>query len=161
MIRFLLLIVLGFIFLEAFSYVVHRWLFHGFLWPLHKTHHLPRKGAFEANDLFSFLFGSVSVLLLVFSDKSLESLALPFGLGIALYGAVYFVVHDLFTHRRFIPFVSSNRFFSAIRAAHQRHHQSVQKDGREPYGLFAVDYWQFGIRKDVEGKDSVSNSVPR
>jgi hypothetical protein len=29
---------------------------HGFLWVLHKSHHEPRKGAFELNDLFGFIF---------------------------------------------------------------------------------------------------------
>lgn len=148
MFRFVLLTIFGFVFLEAFSYIVHRWLFHGVLWRIHKTHHLPRKGFFEANDLFSALFGSASILLMVFAKHPLiESIAFPIGLGLAIYGVVYFITHDLFTHRRFIPFISSNRIFLIIRAAHQRHHQSAEKDGVEPYGLFAFNYGRFASNK--------------
>ena len=144
MAQFLLLTVAGFVFLEAFSYVVHRWLFHGILWKIHRTHHVPRKGVFEANDLFSLLFGSASVLLMVFAQYPLlESYAFPFGLGIAIYGVVYFITHDLFTHRRFLPFGSKNRVLLTIRAAHQRHHQTAEKDGFEPYGLFVFNYKRF------------------
>jgi len=144
MFRFLFFTILGFVFLEAFSYVVHRWIFHGVLWRIHKTHHLPRKGFFEANDFFSVLFGSVSILLMVFAKHPLiDSIAFPIGLGIAIYGVVYFITHDLFTHRRFIPFVSTNRVFLTIRAAHQRHHQSIEQAGVEPFGLFVFNYRRF------------------
>ncbi|MCO6512656.1 MAG: hypothetical protein J5I65_17880 [Aridibacter famidurans] len=145
--QFALLTFLGFAGLEAFSYVVHRWLFHGVLWRIHKTHHFPRKGAFEVNDLFSVLFGSVSVALMVFAEHPLwESVAFPVGLGIAIYGVLYFIVHDLFTHRRFLPFASRNGALLSIRGAHQTHHQTVEKDGQEPFGLFVYNYRRFGGR---------------
>lgn len=146
--QFILLIFLGFAGLEAFSYVVHRWLFHGILWKIHKTHHFPRKGAFELNDLFSVGFGSVSVLLMVFAEHPLlDSIAFPVGLGIAIYGVIYFIVHDLFTHRRFLPFASGNGVLLSIRGAHQTHHQTVDKDGQEPFGLFVYDYRRFRERR--------------
>ena len=69
--------------------------------------------------------------------------AVPIGLGIAVYGFVYFIIHDFFTHRRFLPFGSGNKFLLTIRAAHQRHHQSIEKDGLEPFGLFIFDYKKF------------------
>ncbi|QQS39974.1 MAG: fatty acid hydroxylase [Acidobacteriota bacterium] len=142
--QFALLTFLGFAGLEAFSYVVHRWLFHGILWKIHKTHHYPRRGVFELNDLFSVGFGSVSVLLMVFAEHPLsESIAFPIGLGIAIYGVIYFIVHDLFTHRRFLPFASRNGILLSIRGAHQTHHQTVEKDGQEPFGLFVFDYRRF------------------
>jgi beta-carotene 3-hydroxylase len=62
--------------------------------------------------------------------------ALPVGLGIAVYGVLYFIVHDLFTHRRFLPFKSKNKIILNVRAAHQKHHQSIDKAGNEPFGLF-------------------------
>jgi beta-carotene 3-hydroxylase len=142
--QFFLLTILGFVGLEIFSYIVHRWLFHGVLWRIHETHHVARKGAFELNDIFSVLFGSVSVLLLVFAQKPLsESIAFPIGLGIALYGILYFIAHDLFTHRRFLPFASKNKILLIVRAAHQRHHQTAEKKGIEPFGLFIFNFRKF------------------
>lgn len=142
MLIFILLTILGFIGLEVFSYIVHRWFFHGFLWQIHITHHTPRKGWFELNDLFSIIFGSTSIICLVSGNW----LAIPIGLGIAIYGFVYFIAHDLFTHRRFIPFGSKNKILLTIRAAHQRHHQSSEKTGLEPFGLFLFNYREFWQR---------------
>ena len=137
--QFISLTILGFIGLEIFSYVVHRWLFHGVLWGVHVTHHTPRKGWFEANDLFSLIFASVSIFFIV----SNNSILLPIGLGIAIYGFVYFITHDLFTHRRFLPFKLKNKILLTIRSAHQNHHQSIEKQGFEPFGLFFFNYKKF------------------
>ncbi len=137
--NFFLLTICGFVGLEVFSYFVHRFLFHGFLWQIHVTHHTPRKSWFELNDLFSIVFGSVSIICLVSGNQ----IAVPIGLGIAIYGFVYFITHDLFTHRRFLPFNSKNKILLTIRAAHQRHHQSAEKNGLEPYGLFFFNFRKF------------------
>ena len=137
--RFALFTLLGFVGLEVFSYIVHRWLFHGVLWKIHQTHHTPRPGVLEANDVFSLFFALISVGFLV----SGNSILIPIGLGIAIYGVVYFIAHDLFTHRRFLPFGSNNKILMTIRAAHQRHHQTAEKNGFEPYGLFIFNYRRF------------------
>jgi len=142
--QFVAFVILGFIGLEIFSYVAHRWLFHGVLWRVHQTHHLPRKGFFELNDVFSLIFAFASMSLMFFAEKPfLESVSFPIGLGIAIYGALYFVAHDLFTHRRFLPFSSTNKMLLTIRAAHQRHHQTTAKRGIEPFGLFIFNYAEF------------------
>lgn len=142
--QFITLTILGFVGLEIFSYAVHRWLFHGVLWRVHRTHHIARKGNFELNDWFSGIFAAVSIFLIIFAEKPLfDSISFPIGLGIAIYGAVYFVVHDIFTHRRFLPFNSPNKLLLTIRAAHQKHHQTAEKQGIEPFGLFIFDYAKF------------------
>ena len=125
--------------MEVFSYAVHRWIFHGVFWRVHETHHKPKRFFLELNDVFSLCFALASVFLMV----SGGDIAFPIGLGIAIYGLVYFITHDFFTHRRFLPFGSQNKFLLTIRAAHQRHHQSVEKTGLEPYGLFIFDYKKF------------------
>lgn len=150
--QFIALTFLGFIGLEIFSYIIHRWFFHGILWRIHKTHHVARKGAFELNDIFSVIFGSSSVLLIVLAEYPLlESIAFPIGLGIAIYGVFYFVAHDLFTHRRFLPFGSKNKILLTIRAAHQKHHQTAEKKGIEPFGLFVFNFGRF--RRKVVRKE--------
>lgn len=142
--QFITFTILGFIGLEIFSYAVHRWLFHGLLWRIHKTHHTARTGLFELNDLFSAGFAAGSIIMMVFAQKPLfDSVSFPIGLGITIYGAVYFVIHDIFTHRRFWRFASKNRLLLTIRAAHQKHHQTAAKQGIEPFGLFIFDYAKF------------------
>ena len=133
------LTILGFVGMEIFSYLVHRFVFHGVFWRVHETHHKPNKFFLEANDVFSMIFALISIGLMVSGNET----AMPIGLGIAIYGFVYFIIHDFFTHRRFLPFGSKNKFLLTIRAAHQRHHQSVEKPGLEPFGLFLFDYKRF------------------
>ena len=60
---------------------------------VHKSHHEPRQGVFEDNDLFSLFFASVSIALIAlgFFESAYRS-ALFVGMGISVYGAIYFVV---------------------------------------------------------------------
>ena len=144
MMQFIGLMILGFVGMEIFSYLVHRFVFHGVFWRIHETHHKPNKFFLEANDVFSLIFAATSVSLMVFAEKPLlASVSFPIGSGIAVYGIIYFILHDFFTHRRLLPFGSKNKILLTIRAAHQRHHQSVEKPGLEPYGLFLFDYKRF------------------
>lgn len=137
--QIVVLTILGFVGMEIFSYLAHRFLFHGVLWRIHQTHHQSNKFPFELNDVFSLIFALFSIGLM----WSRNEIAFPIGLGIALYGFVYFITHDFFTHRRFLPFKSTNKILLTIRHAHQRHHQTTEKIGVEPFGLFVFDYSKF------------------
>ncbi|MEO6589251.1 MAG: sterol desaturase family protein [Pyrinomonadaceae bacterium] len=151
--NFLILTIIGFAAMEAFSYFIHRFLFHGILWKIHITHHTPRRLPFELNDIFSIIFAAVSICLMIFAERPLiNSISFPVGFGIALYGVFYFIIHDLFTHRRFLPFSSKNKVFVTVRAAHQRHHQTAEKKGIEPFGLFAFDYGKFRGKMNRKAK---------
>lgn len=146
MLHFILLVVAGFAGLEIVAYLLHRFLFHGLLWKIHQTHHGHdhSHGPFELNDVFSLVFAGASLgLLWLGRHDPLGSMAFPLGVGIALYGVLYFILHDLYTHRRFLPFKTNNRLAQTVRRAHQRHHQSAEKDGLEPYGLFLFPYRRF------------------
>jgi beta-carotene 3-hydroxylase len=133
------LIILGFVGMEIFSYIIHRWFFHGIFWKIHVSHHTSRKVWYESNDFFSLIFGIASIVFILTGNEILS----PIGIGIAIYGIIYFITHDLFTHRRFLPFGSKNRILLTIRAAHQRHHQTSEKVGIEPFGLFFFNYKEF------------------
>ncbi|MGI9036537.1 MAG: sterol desaturase family protein [Pyrinomonadaceae bacterium] len=139
MIRFFLLATFGFAGMEIFSYLVHRFLFHGIFWRIHQTHHKPNKFFLELNDIFSLIFALAAIALMIFGNV----FAFPIGLGITLYGIVYFITHDFFTHRRFLSFGSKNKILLTIRRAHRRHHQSVEKRGIEPFGLFVFNFVKF------------------
>ena len=151
--KFVGLTIFGFVGMEIFSYAVHRFVFHGVFWKIHETHHIARKSAFEFNDIFSIVFALVSIFLMIFAEKPLfNSISFPIGLGMAIYGLIYFIVHDFFTHRRFFAFKSNSKILLTIRAAHQRHHQTTEKIGVEPFGLFFFNYGNFTspIRRRVE-----------
>lgn len=155
---FLLLVAAGFAGMEVASYLIHRYLFHGMLWRVHATHHRPHPGPFEPNDLFSLAFAAVSIgLMWAGRTDPTGGWTFPIGTGIALYGILYFVLHDLYTHRRFLPFSTRNNALHTIRRAHQRHHQRVDRRGQEPYGLFLFPYavyrTPFRRRRDVVAHD--------
>lgn len=152
--RFAVLTMLGFGGMEIFSYLVHRFVFHGVLWRVHQTHHRPNKFFLELNDVFSIVFALLSIGLMVSRNET----AFPIGLGIAIYGFVYFVTHDFFTHRRFVPFGSKNKILLTIRRAHQRHHQSVEKEGFEPFGLFIFNYKKFSPFSKKERDSEITPS---
>ena len=53
------------------------------------------------------------------------------GLGMAGYGLVYFLVHDVLVHRRVAHgFVPRNGYLRRIYQAHRLHHATHGKDGR-------------------------------
>ena len=67
------------------------------------------------------------------------------GFGIMLYGAAYFLVHDVIIHQRFKWFSrSNNTYVRAIRWAHKMHHKHLNKEEGESFGFLYVarKYWQ-------------------
>lgn len=120
--------------MEAFSWFIHKYLFHGPLWFIHKSHHSERHGWFEFNDVFSLLFAVISLYLMWVGRLDL-SYKFWIGLGISLYGIIYFIFHDWFIHNRFKSFKSTNSYLLGIRRAHKIHHKSTKKNPSEEFGL--------------------------
>ena len=89
----------GFIGMELFSWAFHKYIMHGVLWGIHKTHHTKTEGYFEWNDLFSLTFGAIATLLMFLGMEAFDY-RFWIGLGITVYGFVYFFLHDVFIHRR-------------------------------------------------------------
>lgn len=123
--------------MEAMSWAMHKYLFHGPLWFIHKTHHQQRHGRFELNDVFSILFAGIS-LWLMWAGHFAPDYRLWIGIGISLYGIIYFIFHDWFIHNRFRPFKSNNRYLQNIRRAHKMHHKSTDKWPSEEFGLLVA-----------------------
>jgi beta-carotene 3-hydroxylase len=143
MIHALFYIILGFMTMEFSGWFIHKYLMHGVLWKIHKTHHRHTKGYFELNDLFSLLFGSIAVALMLLGIDALD-FRFWMGLGITIYGISYFILHDILIHRR-IKFFSKpkNGYLEGIFKAHQAHHVSKNKNGAVSFGLFIVPYRYF------------------
>ena len=131
--------VAGFCGLELFSFLLHKYLFHGVLWPVHRDHHGPRQRGLERNDSFSLAFTLLAVGLLELSQRpgaGHAALLLGAGLGISAYAAVYFVLHDLLTHRRFFKLpLPGPGLGRRLTESHRRHHQRSDKPGQGPWGL--------------------------
>ena len=123
--------------MECLSWFIHKYLFHGPLWFLHKSHHQKAKSFFEWNDLFAALFAALS-LYLMYIDRHNLGYRFFIGLGITLYGMIYFVVHDWFVHRRFKTFKSNNTYLQAVRKAHKIHHKNRGKKEGKAFGLLFV-----------------------
>ncbi|MCQ6960919.1 sterol desaturase family protein [Mucilaginibacter aquariorum] len=123
--------------MEALSWAMHKYLFHGPLWFIHKTHHQQRHGLFELNDLFSIGFAALALWLMWAGHITLDY-RFWIGTGISIYGTIYFIFHDWFIHNRFKAFKSNNRYLSGIRRAHKIHHKSTEKNPSEEFGLLVV-----------------------
>ena len=137
---FIAAIIVSFLGMELVSYLAHRYIYHGIGWRFHKSHHTKRKGVFEKNDVFPAFFATTTMTLMMLSLQ-LPSLAwlLPFSIGISAYGVLYFIVHDLYVHRRSKRFRPRLQFLIPVKKAHAIHHRY----GGEPYGLL------FYFRDDV------------
>jgi beta-carotene 3-hydroxylase len=123
--------------MEALSWFIHKYLFHGPLWFIHKTHHQQRHGWFELNDIFSIGFAVLS-LWLMWQGRNTFNAGFFIGLGITVYGLIYFIFHDWFIHNRFKAFKTTNCYLLSIRRAHKIHHKSTEKLPSEEFGLLVA-----------------------
>lgn len=138
MIKAIGFIAIGFALMELSGWFIHKYLMHGPLWMIHKTHHQPSKTFFELNDLFSVFFGSIALLLIFLGVDSLDY-RFWIGVGISVYGLLYFILHDVWVHRRLKWFDRpKNPLIKGIFKAHQAHHRTNQKDDAVSFGLFLV-----------------------
>lgn len=124
--------------MEFWARWAHRALWHASLWHMHESHHRPREGPFELNDVFAIINAvpAISLLSFGFFNRGLvPGLCFGAGLGITLFGIAYMFVHDGLVHRRFpVGPIANVPYFRRVAAAHQIHH-SEKFDG-VPYGLF-------------------------
>jgi beta-carotene 3-hydroxylase len=119
----IILVFLAFFFMEFMAWFTHKYIMHGFLWILHKDHHIRDGRKVEWNDVFAIIFAVPSILLIYFGVMNSNGYLLSIGIGIALYGFSYFMFHDVYVHQR-IKVLSgfSNRYLRATVKAHKEHH---------------------------------------
>jgi beta-carotene 3-hydroxylase len=125
----------AFVAMEGVAYLLHRHVMHGPLWVLHESHHKPRAGRFERNDLFGVFFALPSMLL-IYAGTHGTPLALPLGIGMTAYGAAYFGLHDVLVHRRIrTSYVPKNAYLKRLVRAHLVHHRTLTKQGATSFGF--------------------------
>ncbi|KAK4571482.1 hypothetical protein RGQ29_030063 [Quercus rubra] len=124
--------------MEFWARWAHKALWHASLWQMHESHHRPREGPFELNDVFAIINAGPAIALLsygFFHKGLVPGLCFGAGLGITVFGMAYMFVHDGLVHKRFpVGPIANVPYFRKVAAAHQLHHMDLF-DG-VPYGLF-------------------------
>lgn len=145
---YVLLIFSTFFFMEFVAWFTHKYVMHGIGWYFHKDHHQHKPGFFEKNDVFFLVFAVPSMLLILFGVWAGNDWRLFMGIGIALYGVCYFLVHEVFIHQR-LPWLkrTDNVYLRAIRKAHKVHHKHLGKEDGECFGMLLVPMEYFRAAK--------------
>ena len=135
----ILIVLFTFIVMEFVAWATHKYVMHGFLWNLHKDHHVVDKNkVLQKNDYFFLIFAIPSIILIYFGLANL-SIGFFIGLGILFYGIAYFVVHEIIIHRRLPPpKKTKSRYIKAIRKAHKIHHKNLGKHDGVNFGMLIV-----------------------
>ena len=124
--------------MEGVAWFTHKYIMHGFLWFLHKSHHTHTNHILEINDVFAVIFSLQSMIMISVGIEYPEwNILLALGAGIALYGILYAIFHDILTHNR-LPFLKikiKNSYLKRIIRAHGVHHRSNKKNDSEAFGF--------------------------
>jgi len=125
----------GLFIMECVAYASHRWIMHGPMWFLHRSHHRERVGKFEANDWFGVGFSLVSIFFICVGIGRYPTL-MGFGFGMAAYGLAYLLMHDFLTHGRFgRKEMPKNSYLRRLVRAHRIHHSKDEFDGTRNFGF--------------------------
>ena len=147
---YLLIVLAAYVGMEFMAWFTHKYVMHGFLWKWHEDHHVPHDHFFEKNDRFFLVYAIPSAICYMIGSFYPDYLYLLFvGIGISLYGLTYFLIHDVYIHRRFKWFKQLDGAYSrAILRAHGAHHSSKEKEDGESFGLLFIHPKYFKSRKN-------------
>ena len=123
--------------MEPWAAILHGRVWHGVLYVLHRSHHVPRAGRFEANDLLSAAHAPIAIAMILWGCLHTDAASsIPLrgvGIGMTLFGLSYSLVHDGLVHERLpVAWLARWRWLARVRAAHRVHHER----GEAPFGLF-------------------------
>ena len=127
-----LLVLAAFLVMEPLTTLAHRYIFHGFGFAIHRSHHAERTGIFETNDFYPLISALITMTIIAAGVfyRPVEFL-IPVGFGMTVYGLLYFFIHDLVIHHRIEVLKRLQPLFRWHTKWHRLHHRF----GREPYGL--------------------------
>lgn len=157
-ILYVLIVLATVLFMEFVAWSAHKFLMHGWLWSWHEDHHKPhheKHGFFEKNDLFFLVFAIPSAISYIVGLATPQRWLLFVGIGISIYGLIYFLIHDVYIHQRFKWFRQlDNRYSRAILRAHGAHHAKTSKYDCESFGLLIVNPKYFRKRERWTKKEA-------
>ncbi len=111
--------------MEPISGAIHRYVGHGVGWVLHRSHHeTPVKGP-ELNDVIPAVSALVAIALMVIGVYVPGYSALAaVATGATIYGGVYFIIHDIYIHRRLPLLPQRIALLEPYKQAHLKHHDT-------------------------------------
>lgn len=126
--------------MEVVATLTHRYVMHGPGWGWHRSHHEPDDHLLEKNDLYAVLFAALAIGLILFAP-GVGGLFYWMGVGMAVYGALYFFVHDGLVHQRWpFRYVPRRGYLKRLVQAHRLHHAVEGREGSVSFGfLYAPD----------------------
>jgi beta-carotene 3-hydroxylase len=134
-----IVLILTFLGMEFMAWATHKFVMHGLMWNFHLDHHVDEPGFFERNDVFFLIYAIPSWLCIMLGMMYGSLLSVWIGFGIAAYGFAYFMLHDVYIHRRFKWLRDIDHpYFMAIRKAHKVHHKNLGKEKGECLGMLIV-----------------------
>ncbi|MCP1314839.1 sterol desaturase family protein [Halomonas sp. 707D7] len=130
-----LIVVLTVAVMEVVATLAHRYIMHGIGWGWHRSHHEPRTGWFERNDLYAVVFALLAIVLIAFGTAGAWPLQW-IGAGMTAYGAIYFVLHDGLVHKRW-PFslIPRRGYMKRLYRAHRLHHAVKGREDGVSFGF--------------------------
>lgn len=149
----ILIVICSFICMECVAWITHKYVMHGILWTLHHDHHKKEGNSFfERNDFFFLIFAIPGIVCMYQGSQQDFNYLFWIGIGITLYGAAYFFVHDVFIHQRFKLLRDSNWIYlKALRRAHKSHHKHLDRHDGECFGMLWVPRKYF-----IEARKTIS-----
>jgi beta-carotene 3-hydroxylase len=127
--------------MDLWAALLHRRAWHGWLWTVHRSHHVQRRNGahFEANDALSMLHAPVAITLILVgccaAPGVAREVAFGVGAGMSFFGVAYLVVHDGLVHGRLpVAWLRRLPYLRKVARAHRVHHAGGA--GGPPYGLF-------------------------
>lgn len=137
---YILIFILTFFGMEFVAWFSHKYVMHGFMWFLHKSHHVKTKHVLEKNDWFALIFAIPSWLFIMLGVIYQSPVSIWIGSGMTAYGIAYFLVHDVIVHQRLKWFRNlDGKYIKAIRRAHKMHHKHLGKEDGESFGFLIVN----------------------
>ena len=154
--------------MEGWAALLHRRLWHGPWWNLHRSHHrgrgdtaagpdaASRPPGWQLNDALSLMHAPLAACLIAgglhYRPSPGAGLALGVGAGMSFFGAAYVLVHDGFVHRR-LPLRAWGRwrYLRRVQAAHALHHRT----GGAPFGLFASPWLLAGAVAEARAQGTM------
>ncbi|WP_393971787.1 hypothetical protein OXIME_000370 [Oxyplasma meridianum] len=123
--------------MEGAARLMHKYVMHGFLWSIHKDHHIDMGHKFQRNNLFGLFFASISVAFFVTWAKTGNTVFASAGLGMAMYGLANLVVHDMIMHNSYLHLRDRkhSKYVTNLIAVHNMHHQNDGKNKGVNWGF--------------------------
>ena len=122
--------------MEGVASLVHRVVMHGWGWGWHRSHHEPRVGVFERNDLYALVFAAIACALFTAAAGQMWTPLYWIGVGMTVYGLLYAALHDGLVHERWpLRVVVRHTYLKRLVQAHRLHHAVHSRDGAVSFGF--------------------------